>query len=455
MNTIKIDFSKTVGIIKPLHGVNNAARKTDYGPLLPEFVSLRPPFSRLHDTAGVCGGGHYVDVANIFPEFGADENEESSYDFLLTDRYVLPLCEAGIEPFFRFGTTIEHEPKKYRIFPPESFEKWASVCEHVVRHYNEGWASGYRLGIRYWEIWNEPDGIAPDVEPYGPPNWLGTAEDYYRLYAVTARKIKSAHPDVFVGGYSSCYILGGFRNGHWEEGETLFFDGFLEYITAPDTRAPLDFFSWHCYLSPDNLGKLRRESGFVDGRLARYGLSGAKRFNTEWNVCICDRDVPDRRYEYYVNFRNEKGGACVLAALIEMQGCGIDAAMYYDSQLWLEYGGLFDVPSLDPTPAYHALRYFSELYEAGNECETTRPEGVYALAAAGEDRRRVFVLCNPTGKPIDVQTELVGADHTFDAFIVDSKLPERFFAKVKSGDVLTLPPFSQVIARCGIITRNP
>ncbi len=441
---VRIEFGTVTGRIKPLHGVNNSSRKSDYGELLEDFLALKPPFSRLHDTAGVCGGGHYVDVANIFPDFSADEDDPDSYDFLLTDRYILPIVRAGIQIMFRFGTTIEHEPRKYRIFPPTDFRKWASVCEHIVRHYNDGWADGFRLGIQYWEIWNEPDGLAPDIEPYGPPNWLGSAEDYYRLYSVTARTIKARHPDVLIGGYSSCFILGSFRDGAWREGDIGFFEGFLRYITSPETAAPLDFFSWHCYLSPDNFDKIRRESELVDQMLERFSLGSAQRFNTEWNVCVCDRETDDRRYAYYVNFRNEKGGANVLAAMIEMQRRKIDAAMYYDAQLWLEYGGLFDVPSLQKTPAYYALKYFSALYALGEACLTESDEGVYALAAKNSARQG-FVLCNPKADEKIVRIQVKGSDRTFQSFIVDSKAPERAFVVFRDETELTLPPYSQAL----------
>ena len=442
--SILIDFGTVTGRIKPLHGVNNSARKSDYGELLEDFVSLRPPFSRLHDTAGVCGGGHYVDVANIFPDFQADENDPDSYDFLLTDRYILPISEAGIKIMFRFGTTIEHEPRKYRIFPPADFDKWASVCEHIVRHYNKGWADGFRLGIEYWEIWNEPDGLAPDIEPYGPPNWLGSAEDYYKLYSITARKIKESHPEVKIGGYSSCFILGAYSDGRWQEGDTSFFEGFLKYITAPEAAAPLDFFSWHCYLSPDNFDKIKRESELVDRMLERYSLGSAKRFNTEWNVCVCDRDTYDRRYEYYVNFRNEKGGSNVLAAMTEMQRQKIDAAMYYDSQLWFEYGGLFEVPSLEKTPAYYALKYFSVLYGLGEECFSSSENDVYVLAAKNKNQR-AFVLCNPGSEEKTVRLTIRGSDEVFRSCIVDSISPEREYTVVSNETELRLPPYSQIL----------
>ncbi|MCR5782935.1 MAG: hypothetical protein K6G90_09415 [Clostridia bacterium] len=442
--SVLIDFGTVTGKIKPLHGVNNSARKSDYGDLLDDFVKLKPPFSRLHDTAGVCGGGHYVDVANIFPDFSADENDPDSYDFLLTDRYILPISEAGINIMFRFGTTIEHEPRKYRIFPPADFGKWAKVCEHIVRHYNEGWADGFRLGIEYWEIWNEPDGLTPDIEPYGPPNWLGSAEDYYRLYAITAKTIKESHTDVKIGGYSSCFILGAYSDGRWREGDTGFFEGFLKYITAPETAAPLDFFSWHCYLSPDNFDKIRRECELVDTMLKRYSLDSALRFNTEWNVCVCDRETQDRRYEYYKNFRNEKGGANVLAAMIEMQCQKIDAAMYYDSQLWFEYGGLFDVPSLEKTPSYYALKNFSILYELGEECLTSSGKEVFALAAKNEDRS-AFLLCNPGPEEKTVRLTVKGSDEVFDSYITDSKSPEKEYMQVHGTAELTLPPYSQIL----------
>ena len=40
---------------------------------------------------------------------------------------------AGTRVFFRLGQTIESGPKKYGTFPPKDFEKWARICEHVIR----------------------------------------------------------------------------------------------------------------------------------------------------------------------------------------------------------------------------------------------------------------------------------------------------------------------------------
>ena len=63
---------------------------------------------------------------------------------------------------------------------------------NVIKHYNSGWANGYHYNIKYWEIWNEPDGRRDF--------WTGTPEQYYKLYEITAKAIKNYDPNVKVGG---------------------------------------------------------------------------------------------------------------------------------------------------------------------------------------------------------------------------------------------------------------
>lgn len=443
MTEINVDFSEVLGKIKPLHGFNNAARKTDYGEVLPDFMKLSPPFVRLHDTGGTYGGSHYVDIPNIFPDFSADAKKEENYDFTLTDCYIKPLVEAGIKIMYRLGVTIEHEPKKYNIFAPSDPYKWADICEHIVRHYNDGWADGYHWNIEFWEIWNEPDGIDPKVEPFGPPNWIGTAKDYYKLYSITANHIKKLHPEVKVGGYSSCYILGANVDGKWTSGPYQYFTDFLEYISAPDTKAPLDFFSWHGYLSRQYLEKIEIESSFADKILNEYGFYDTLRFDTEWNCCICDKDTPDYRTEYYINMRTNKGASHIAGSLYEMQRLKVDGAMFYDAQLWCEYGCLFNVPSLSPSKTYYAFRQFDEFYKLGAWCYSESRDKIYSLAAKGEyemiglanitDETKQIRLCvkNSEYKKARVMT----LDETYD---LEKTVEFELFAE----NEITLSPYS-------------
>ena len=86
------------------------------------------------------------------------------------------------------GVTIENQCyiRAYHIHPPKDFGKWARICEHIIRHYNEGWANGFHFGIVYWEIWNEPDNGLPGENQM----WTGTDEEYFALYDVTAKHLK-------------------------------------------------------------------------------------------------------------------------------------------------------------------------------------------------------------------------------------------------------------------------
>ncbi|MBR4336511.1 MAG: hypothetical protein IKP74_08675, partial [Clostridia bacterium] len=155
MGKVNVSFAETLGRIKDMNSVNNGPDgEFDYGSY-DAYKAARIPFARLHDSA--LNWRHTVDIIHVFPNFDADENDPASYDFTLTDEYLDTIERTGTKLFYRLGNAIEAESKKYGAVPPKDFHKWARICEHIVRHENEGWADGYRRGIEYWEIWNEPD----------------------------------------------------------------------------------------------------------------------------------------------------------------------------------------------------------------------------------------------------------------------------------------------------------
>lgn len=163
--SINIDFTKHIGKIKPMHAINNMPTVPyDSFGLYSKYTQAHIPYARLHDTGGPFGGARYVDIENIFPNFDADENDPASYDFAFTDVALAEMAKAGVKPFYRLGCTIENQCriKAYHIYPPKDPAKWARICEHIIMHYNEGWADGYHYDIEYWEIWNEPDN-EPDM----------------------------------------------------------------------------------------------------------------------------------------------------------------------------------------------------------------------------------------------------------------------------------------------------
>ena len=178
MNTINVNFNKTTGTIKPMHAVNNGPvykhgadqRLTN----MQDYIDAGIPYARNHDASfnSTYGINHTVDVDFIFTDFDADPYDEASYDFTCTDEYIRVTALGGAETFYRLGSRIEHQIKKYNTLPPKDYKKWAIICEHIIKHYNYGWANGFNYNIKYWEIWNEPD--LDDDTSTNKRTWGGT-----------------------------------------------------------------------------------------------------------------------------------------------------------------------------------------------------------------------------------------------------------------------------------------
>ena len=182
MKQISVDFSRVTGTIKPMHSVNNgpAGSRVRGTSSFDDYAAAGIPFARNHDASFYSGygGEHTVDVHRIFKRFEADENDPASYSFESTDRYTKDILDAGTKVFYRLGASIEHQ-QKFGTIPPADFEKWARICEHIIRHYNEGWADGFHYDIEYWEIWNEPD---TGYKQNNSPTWGGTMDEFFVFF---------------------------------------------------------------------------------------------------------------------------------------------------------------------------------------------------------------------------------------------------------------------------------
>ncbi len=396
MASIRIDFTQRTGRIKPVHGVGQPPFSgIDYS-MFSYLKEANIPFSRLHDVGGGFGGNLYVDIPNLFRDFDADPADPAAYDFAFTDRLIAALVENGVEPFFRLGVTIENYicVRSYRIDPPSDYQKWARICEGVIRHYTEGWADGFFYNIRYWEIWNEPDNYEEIDENQ---MWRGTKEQYYELYHVAASYLKTRFPHLKIGGYASCGFYAILNQGVSAANSSprldyflTFFDGFLNYIRAHGS--PLDFFSWHSYGElEDNL----RYAAYARRRLDEAGYAHVETSCNEWNCRPELRGAPVHT-------------ALNTAMLIAFQRAPIDTAMFYDARLGLSiYGGLFHPMERKPYPLYYGFRHFGRLYSLGSEAATLCQDAhIHALAAT--DGRSGGILIVNTGEARPLKLEISG-----------------------------------------------
>ena len=377
--TVTVDFAKDCGPIKPLNGVNNGPTTRDVNAMPGNFAAFkaaRIPFGRVHDASedAAYGSDHVGDISAMFPDFDADENDPASYDFAMTDEYLRNMIAAGTEPLFRLGQRIELAAKRYNVYPPKDFAKWARICEHVIRHYNEGWADGFRWNIRYWEIWNEPDN---DWEPWRkglpPIEWGGTAEQFFEFYETAAKHLKKCFPHLRIGGPSLSHSL-------------KYADIFLKYQREHGT--PIDFFAWHIY-THDPYAIAERASG-MRKMMEKHGYGGCETLLGEWNY----KRPHDANYHYSVaRLCAQKGGAFVAAGLIVCQTAPIDIATYYDAKPDNHFNGAFDKTTLAPTKPYYALYSWGRLAALGTSVAASSDvPDIFAAAARDGNGRRAILL---------------------------------------------------------------
>ena len=337
-----------------------------------DYKAARIPYSRNHDSAvvGIYGGPYSHDITYIFPNFDADPTDPASYDFPCTDESIFVCEEAGTKTFFRLGQTIEHQIKKHGTLPPKDFHKWAVICEHIIRHYTEGWADGFHLDMPYWEIWNEPD-LDPD-DSTNKRTWGGTKAEFFRLYEIASKHLKACFPHLKIGGPAlAC-------NEEWA-------DDFLAMVK--ETGSPMDFFSWHIYCTEPVHMTMKAER--IQAMLEKYGFGDVERILNEWNY------VKGWEEEFLYSIKTIhgiKGAAFTLACICLAQHSDIDMLMYYDTRPSL-FNGAFDLYTYEKLPGYYALYWYGMFYDMVKEIPAeNKLDDIYSLCGVDKDGKVTAVV---------------------------------------------------------------
>jgi len=404
MDTLRFNLSKKQGKFKIMHAVNNGPIGRRHGngqgvrSNFEAYKALNIPFARNHDAAHCSsyGGPHTVDISAIFPNFDADPYNPLSYDFVCTDEYVKMTRDAGTEMFYRLGQSIEHYIKKYHVNPPKDFKKWAVICEHIIRHYNEGWADGFHFDMKYWEIWNEPD--LGDTS-----TWTGTEEQYFDLYEISAKHLKGLFPHLKIGGPA----LG------WDE---AWAERFL--IEMKKRQAPLDFFSWHTYRP--NPEEIIAKNNRIQKILDENGFGNAENIFNEWNY-VKSWNLPI--VESFKVIHSMMGTAFTLASMTAGQHSTIDMMMYYDARPGA-YNALFNWLTLEPQKTYYVFLWYSKMYERKAEilCENEIP-GLYTLCGVDEDDKTMTIITYFHEHPEEAEDKSFniefGRDGKYEVYLLD------------------------------------
>ena len=405
--------------------------------------------SRTHDWALINPNERVCDYFHIFPLMHLDAKDPKNYVFGPTD-YLLKRTreEVGHDIFYRLGTSIEHSGPKvhFNSLIPEDFDKVAEIFAGTVRHYNHGWADGHRWNIRYWEIWNEPDGFnnmwcLPDGD-----GGVGDTEEarkadrkardlkrralFVKFFVTCVKRLKSEFPDVKVGGPAMCW---------------MFTDYFRDMLKAcREAGVAPDFISWHHYdNSPSKIMK-----AIETGRKLcdEFGFTGCELVINEWHYfdhekySWGDLRSPDPKLRAKawsgVDSHNGIDSSCFnLTMLSKFQTSKLDQAYYYGCRNIGSWGYMDD--AMQKYKVFYGLKMFGDFVKAFPVmCESSGENGVTVIAGKSADgARRGFIVTDYRARAQKIAVDVKGAQPGGEAKVLvhdaSNDLAER---KVRVGD---------------------
>ncbi|HUY99163.1 MAG TPA: hypothetical protein VMU89_02340, partial [Thermomicrobiaceae bacterium] len=281
---------------------------------------------------------------------------ELVYNWQLVDDVQDALLELGLRPFVELAfmpsalasgdRTVFHY--RANVTPPRSYDEWNDLIRALVAHWLDRYGAD-EVHRWYFEVWNEAN-----LSSF----WTGTRDDYFRLYAETARTLKALDPALRVGGPASC-------RAEW----------LPEFIGwCRERGVPFDFISPHVYPDDDEFERVDpsyrevfNRGDYLETVVERATESvaalapGHEMHWTEWNSS----------WRWGRPIHDETNQAAYICRAIHRTQHLVDSFAYWTvSDIFNEFPyprgalvggfGLFAIDGL-PKPAYHAYTLLHRL----------------------------------------------------------------------------------------------
>lgn len=188
-----------------------------------------------------------------------NRNKTKLYSFYQVAKIYDELLEIGVKPFVEIGfmpSALASGKKtvfyyKGNVTLPKKMEEWQDFISEFARFLINRYGADEVRGW-YFEVWNEPDLAC---------FFKGSMQDYYHLYAATAKALKRVDSKLMVGGPATT------KSSHLSE--------FLDFCKSENV--PVDFVTTHQYPT-DELGhSLNREKLKQISKIKTYSTSESMR----------------------------------------------------------------------------------------------------------------------------------------------------------------------------------
>lgn len=221
----RVSFHNNAGFCIGTGRMNLALRKEYHDQLQKVQEDIRFSYIRGH--------GLFCDDMAIYQAYEENGVEKVEYNFTYVDMVFDDYLSMGLKPFVELGFMPEKLASgsqtvfywKGNTTPPSDYIKWRELIIATVQH----WISRYGMEeVITWpfEVWNEPNlpGFWKDAD----------MEEYFKLYEVTSKAVKTCDSRIRVGGPAIC----GVDDERW-------LTSFLEYCSQ--NQVPVDFVTRHAY----------------------------------------------------------------------------------------------------------------------------------------------------------------------------------------------------------------
>eukprot|EP01119_Soliformovum_irregulare_P000058 TRINITY_DN10050_c0_g1_i1.p1 TRINITY_DN10050_c0_g1~~TRINITY_DN10050_c0_g1_i1.p1 ORF type:complete len:493 (-),score=73.35 TRINITY_DN10050_c0_g1_i1:108-1586(-) len=165
-------------------------------------------------------------------------NVDRIFDFLLSIG-MRPLVEIGFMPKMLASGNQTWSHYDANVTPPKNWSDWTLLIESFANHLIDRYGLEEVLTWNF-EVWNEPNCCPHDF-------WTGSQADYFYLFNVTSRAMKSVHPRLRVGGPATAMSswIPEFLQFCHDNDVPYDFVSTHEYPTDPPGPASRDFFVSH------------------------------------------------------------------------------------------------------------------------------------------------------------------------------------------------------------------